>query len=80
VKDDLVDFVGERWRVNYGKKQRPRNPMRFIRAIAEEDWRAVAAPPLSSDPKGLASEIAQLVSFQRMKYRKLFRCCEVEDL
>ena len=63
MKDDLVDFVGERWRVNYGKKQRPRNPMRFIRAIAEENWRAVATPPLPNDPKNIEAEIAQLVSF-----------------
>jgi hypothetical protein len=61
VKDDLIDFVGERWRLRHGKKQRPQNPMRFIRAIAEESWRAVEAPPLSEDRVTLAAEIALLV-------------------
>jgi hypothetical protein len=61
VKDDLIDFVGERWRLCHDKKQRPRNPMRFIRAITEKNWRAVEVPPLSEDPATLAAEIALLV-------------------
>jgi hypothetical protein len=53
--------MGERWRLSYGKHKRPGNPMRFIRAIAEEGWRPVVPPPLSQDPTELAEDIASLV-------------------
>jgi hypothetical protein len=62
VKDELIEFVGESWRLYHGKKQMPRNPMRIIRTIAQDGWRAVAAPPLSNNPHILTAEIALLVS------------------
>ena len=42
--------------------------MRILRTIAEEDWRAVAAPPLSNDPEVLGTEVAQLVGFKSFEY------------
>lgn len=61
VKDELIDFVGESWRLYHGKKKKPVNSMRIIRTIAEDGWRPVVAQPLPDHPDVLASEIAQLV-------------------
>ena len=63
MKEELIDFVGESWRLYHSKKQRPMNSMRIIRTIAQDGWRPVSAPPLSMDPETLAAEKAQLVFF-----------------
>eukprot|EP00615_Pteridomonas_danica_P002226 CAMPEP_0114365602 /NCGR_PEP_ID=MMETSP0101-20121206/28530_1 /TAXON_ID=38822 ORGANISM="Pteridomonas danica, Strain PT" /NCGR_SAMPLE_ID=MMETSP0101 /ASSEMBLY_ACC=CAM_ASM_000211 /LENGTH=499 /DNA_ID=CAMNT_0001514007 /DNA_START=1256 /DNA_END=2752 /DNA_ORIENTATION=- len=41
TEEELTDFIGECWRVHNNKKVKPKQPMRFIRAMSENGWRPV---------------------------------------
>jgi serine/threonine protein kinase len=41
TEEDLIDFIGERWRQHFKKKSKPKQAMKFIRTMSEEGWRPI---------------------------------------
>lgn len=56
VEEPLLDFIGARWCVSFGKKQPPKQVMRLIRAMTEDGWRPVSADnPIDNVPRALCA-------------------------
>jgi hypothetical protein len=52
VQQDILEFIGERWVVAFGKKKAPTQPMRLIRPMTENGWRPVTPEnPITFAPK-----------------------------
>ena len=67
TEDSLLDFIGEMWRVARDKKKAPKDPMRFIRSMVEEDWRPVTTDaPIGRGAPGTISAL-------------IVRCCAKES-
>ena len=43
IDGDLVDFIGERYRVAFGKKRAPKQAFRLVRAMCVDSWRPVSS-------------------------------------
>ena len=58
VEESLLDFIGARWCVSFGKKQPPKQAMRLIKAMTEDGWRPVSADnPVDNVPRVLCELI-----------------------
>lgn len=63
TEDPILDFIGERWKVAYGKKKAPKQPWRFIRSMIDDGWRPVTEEtPIGSAPSTINALIVRCCS------------------
>jgi serine/threonine protein kinase len=60
VQQDILEFIGERWAIAFGKTKVPKQPMRIIRPMTEEGWRPVTPEtPVEFAPKTINALLQQ---------------------
>ena len=63
VKEHILDFIGERYRIFTNKKEAPKQPMKFIRAMTEDGWRPVTLEtPIPHAPQTINALIVRCCS------------------